>query len=82
MYLRGVHYTFSLCVNISIYDWRMSDYLILGNVFCPSPKHMIRLSVNHRQDSTILIRLCKSLVGDTPYIYIYIYIYIKVSAGS
>ncbi len=31
-----------------------------------APKHMIRLSVDYRQDSKIPIRLWKSLVGDTP----------------
>ncbi len=31
-----------------------------------SPKHMIRLSVEYRQDSKIPIRLWKSLVEDTP----------------
>ncbi len=34
--------------------------------FDPAPKHMIRLSVDYRHDSKILIRLWKSLVGDTP----------------
>ncbi len=43
----------------------MSD-LTLGNIFCPAPKDMIRLSVEYRQDSKIPIRLWKSLVGDTP----------------
>ncbi len=77
-------------VIVSNYDCRMSD-LTLGNVFCPAPKHMIRLSVDYWQDSKIPIRLWKSLVGDTPnihtyipntcmyvcvYVYIYIYIYI------
>ncbi len=65
LYLQGVRYTFSLCVNVSIYDCRMSD-LTLGNVFCPAPKHMIRLLVDYRQDSKIPIRLWKSLVRDTP----------------
>ncbi len=32
-------------------------------VECYAPKHMIRLSVDFRQDSTILIQLRKSLVG-------------------
>ncbi len=32
----------------------------------PAPKHMIRLSVDYRQDSKIPIRLWKSLVEDTP----------------
>ncbi len=27
------------------------------NVFCPAPKHMIRLSVDYRHDSKIPIRL-------------------------
>ncbi len=40
--------------------------LTLGNVFSPAPKHMIRLSVEYRQDSKIPIRLWKSLVEDTP----------------
>ncbi len=48
----------------------MSD-LTLGNVFCPAPKHMIRLSVDYRHDSKIPIRLWKSLVGDTPKIITY-----------
>ncbi len=34
--------------------------------FGHAPKHMIRLSVDYRQDSKIPIRLWKSLVGDTP----------------
>ncbi len=34
--------------------------------FDHAPKHMIRLSVDYRQDSKIPIRLWKSLVGDTP----------------
>ncbi len=34
--------------------------------FGPAPKHMIRLSVDYRQDSKIPIWLWKSLVGDTP----------------
>ncbi len=42
----------------------MSD-LTLGNVSCPAPKHMIRLSVEYRQDLNIPIRLWKSLVEDT-----------------
>ncbi len=37
--------------------------------FAPLPKHMIRLSVDYQQDSTIPIRLCKSLVEDTPSIW-------------
>ncbi len=41
--------------------------LTRGNVFWPRPQtYMIRLSVEYRQDSKILIRLWKSLVGDTP----------------
>ncbi len=39
--------------------------LNLGNVFCPAPKHMIRLSFDYRQDLKILIGLWKSLAGDT-----------------
>lgn len=35
----GVHYRFSLCVNVSNYDCRISD-LILGNVFCPQPPNI------------------------------------------
>ncbi len=35
-----------------------------------TPKHMIRLSVEYRQDSKIPIRLWKSLVGETPSCYI------------
>ncbi len=34
LYLRGIRYTFSLCVNVSNYDCSMSD-LTRGNVFCP-----------------------------------------------
>ncbi len=34
--------------------------------FDHAPKHMIRLSVEYRQDSKIPIRLWKSLVEDTP----------------
>ncbi len=34
--------------------------------FDHAPKHMIRLSVEYRQDLKIPIRLWKSLVGDTP----------------
>ncbi len=64
MYLRGVRYTFSLRVNVSD-DCRISD-LTLGNVFFPAPKHMIRLSVDYRQDSKIPIRLWKCFVEDTP----------------
>ncbi len=59
--------TFSLFVNVSNYG--VSD-LTVGNVFFPSPKHMIRLPVDYRQDLKILIRLWikqwKSNVGDTP----------------
>ncbi len=34
--------------------------------FDHAPKHMIRLSVEYRQDLKIPIRLWNSLVGDTP----------------
>ncbi len=64
MYLRGICYTFSLRVNVSD-DCRISD-LTLGNVFCPASKHMIRLSVDYRQDSKIPIRLWKCFVEETP----------------
>ncbi len=67
--------THFLCVfNISNNYCRISD-LALGDVFCPAPKHMIRLSVEYWQDSKIPIRQWSSLVEDTPNIYIYIYIY-------
>ncbi len=49
----------------------MSD-LTLGNVFCPTPKHMIRLSVEYRQDSKIQIRLWKSLFEDTSIIFVFL----------
>ncbi len=53
-------YTFSLCVKVSNNYCRMSD-LILGNVFCPQT-----YDSTISQDSKILVRLWKSLVGDTP----------------
>ncbi len=65
MYLGGIRYTFSPCVKVSNNYCRMSD-LTLGDVFCSAPKHMIRLSVDYRQDSKIQFRLWKSLVEDTP----------------
>ncbi len=62
LYLRGIRYTFSLCVNISM----TVECLIWLLVMYFAPKHMIRLSVDYRQESKIPIRLRKSLVGDTP----------------
>ncbi len=60
LYLRGVRYTFSLCVKVSYNYCRMSD-LTLGNVFCPAPKHRIQLSVKYWQDSKISIWLSKKV---------------------
>lgn len=36
-------------------------------------KHRIRLSVDYRQDLSILIRLFKSLVGDSPTEYLHVH---------
>ncbi len=66
MYLRGVRYTFDLCAKVSNNYCGMSD-LILGNVFCPTPKYMIRLLVEYCQVSKIPIRPWKPLVEDTPF---------------
>ncbi len=74
MYLRGVRYTFSLCVNVSD-DYRMSD-LTLGNVFWPCPQAydstISRLSARFENSDSSM----KILSRRHP-LYIYIYIYIS-----